>query len=49
MGLSDLEKIGLSLIVIVIGVPSLPFTGGVSGIVLLGILLAIWGVDTDAV
>lgn len=42
---SEWVKIGLSLLVVVIGVPSLPLTGGVSATVIIGVLTAIWGVD----
>lgn len=45
MALSDRDKWLLTAGVVVVGAPSLPFTAGVSGIVLLGAILAIWGVD----
>jgi hypothetical protein len=38
-------KVLLSAAVVIIGAPSLPVTGGVSGTVLLGMLAAIWGVN----
>lgn len=44
---SDAIKLGLSALVVVIGSPSLPLTGGTSATVILGLLAGIWGIDWD--
>lgn len=40
-----LTKAVLSIVVVVIGAPSLPLTSGTSAPVILGILTGIWGID----
>lgn len=43
--MGDFGKILLTIVVVIVGAPSLPITGGVSGVVLLGLIAAIWGID----
>ena len=38
-------KLLLTGAVIVIGSPSLPLTGGASATVIIGVIMAIWGID----
>jgi ABC-type Co2+ transport system permease subunit len=44
---SDAFKLLLTAIVIVVGSPSLPLTGGTSAPVILGLIAGIWGIDWD--
>lgn len=45
---SDSIKLVLTAITLVVGSASLPISGGASATVIIGALMAIWGIDWDA-
>lgn len=44
---SDTIKLFLTALVVVIGSPTLPLSGGTSAVVILSLIAGIWGIDWD--